>query len=175
MILVLEKGITQDQKKNVRSILFSEGYIVREMSEAGQNVIGAVGQGGKETKFFEELPGVSRVIPISTSFKLVSRQMHTEDTTVQVGNVAVGGERITIIAGPCAVESRDQALKTAWEVKRYGAVLFRGGAFKPRTSPYSFQGLEEEGLKILAEVREVTGLGVVTEITSPAQADMMMK
>jgi len=175
MILVLEKGITQDQKKNVRSILFSEGYIVREMSEAGQNIIGAVGQGSKETEFFEKLPGVSRVIPISTSFKLVSRQMHTEDTTVQVGNVAVGGERITIIAGPCAVESRDQALKTAREVKRYGAVLFRGGAFKPRTSPYSFQGLQEEGLKILAEVRAVTGLGVVTEITSPAQADMMMK
>ncbi|MBW2239496.1 MAG: 3-deoxy-7-phosphoheptulonate synthase [Deltaproteobacteria bacterium] len=175
MILVLEKGITQDQKKNVRSILFSEGYIVREMSEAGQNIIGAVGQGSKEAEFFEKLPGVSRVIPISTSFKLVSRQMHTEDTTVQVGNVAVGGERITIIAGPCAVESRDQALKTAREVKRYGAVLFRGGAFKPRTSPYSFQGLQEEGLKILAEVRAVTGLGVVTEITSPAQADMMMK
>ncbi len=175
MILVLEKGITQDQKKNVRSILFSEGYIVREMSEAGQNIIGAVGQGGKGTEFFEKLPGVSRVIPISTSFKLVSRQMHTEDTTVQVGNVAVGGERITIIAGPCAVESRDQALKTAREVKKYGAVLFRGGAFKPRTSPYSFQGLEEEGLKILAEVRAVTGLGVVTEITSPVQADMMMK
>ncbi|MDX2498704.1 MAG: 3-deoxy-7-phosphoheptulonate synthase [Desulfobacterales bacterium] len=175
MILVLEKGITQDQKKNVRSILFSEGYIVREMSEAGQNIIGAVGQGSKETEFFEKLPGVSRVIPISTSFKLVSRQMHTENTTVQVGNVAVGGERITIIAGPCAIESRDQALKTAREVKRYGAVLFRGGAFKPRTSPYSFQGLQEEGLKILAEVRAVTGLGVVTEITSPAQADMMMK
>ena len=175
MILVLEKGITQDQKKNVRSILFSEGYIVRELSEAGQNVIGAVGQGSKETEFFEKLPGVSRVIPISTSFKLVSRQMHTENTTVQVGNVAVGGERITIIAGPCAIESRDQALKTAREVKRYGAVLFRGGAFKPRTSPYSFQGLQEEGLKILAEVRAVTGLGVVTEITSPAQADMMMK
>ncbi|MBW1841872.1 MAG: 3-deoxy-7-phosphoheptulonate synthase [Deltaproteobacteria bacterium] len=175
MILVLEKGITLDQKKNVRSILFSEGYIVREMSEAGQNVIGAVGQGGKGTEFFENLPGVSRVIPISTSFKLVSRQMHTEDTTVQVGNVAVGGERITIIAGPCAVESRDQALKTAREVKKYGAVLFRGGAFKPRTSPYSFQGLEEEGLKILAEVRAITGLGVVTEITSPVQADMMMK
>ena len=175
MILVLEKGITQDQKKNIRSILFSEGYIVREMSEAGQNIIGAVGEGGKETEFFEKLPGVARVIPIATSFKLVSRQMHTEDTTVQVGDVAVGGERITIIAGPCAIESRDQALKTAREVKRYGAVLFRGGAFKPRTSPYSFQGLQEEGLKILAEVRSVTGLGVVTEITSPAQADMMMK
>ena len=175
MILVLEKGITQDQKNNIRSILFKEGYIVREMSEAGQNIIGAVGKGGKDTDFFEQLPGVARVIPISTSFKLVSRQLHTEDTQVQVGDVLVGGERITIIAGPCAVESRDQALTIAREVKRYGAVLFRGGAFKPRTSPYSFQGLQEEGLKILAEVREATGLGVVTEITSPAQADMMMK
>jgi len=175
MILVLEKGITLNQKSNIRSILFSEGYIVREMSEAGQNVLGAVGKGGKETDFFEQLPGIARVIPISTSFKLVSRQLHTEDTLVQVGDVVVGGERITIIAGPCAVESRDQALTIAREVRRYGAVLFRGGAFKPRTSPYSFQGLQEEGLKILAEVREVTGLGVVTEITSIAQADMMMK
>ncbi len=175
MILVLEKDITQDQKSNIRSILFREGYIVREMSEAGQNIIGAVGKGDKETGFFEALPGVARVISISTSFKLVSRQLHAEDTRVQVGNVVVGGERITVIAGPCAVESRDQAMTIAREVKRYGAVLFRGGAFKPRTSPYSFQGLQEEGLKILAEVREHTGLGVVTEITSPAQADMMMK
>lgn len=175
MILVLEKGITQDQKSNIRSILFSEGYIVREMAEAGQNIIGAVGKGAKETDYFEQLPGVAKVVSISTSFKLVSRQLHTEDTRVQVGNVVVGGERITIIAGPCAVENRDQALTIAKEVKRYGAVLFRGGAFKPRTSPYSFQGLQEEGLKILAEVREATGLGVVTEITSPAQADMMMK
>jgi len=175
MILVLEKEITQDQKNNIRSILFREGYIVREMSEAGQNIIGAVGKGDKKTGFFEALPGVAKVVSISTSFKLVSRQLHTEDTRVQVGDVVVGGERITIVAGPCAIESREQALTIAREVKRYGAVLFRGGAFKPRTSPYSFQGLQEEGLKILAEVREVTGLGVVTEITSPAQADMMMK
>lgn len=175
MILVLEKGITQDQKNNIRSTLFKEGYIVREMSEAGQNIIGAVGKGEKEIGFFENLSGVDKVISISTSFKLVSRQLHHEDTVVQVGDVAVGGERITIIAGPCAVESREQALTTAREVRKYGAVLFRGGAFKPRTSPYSFQGLQEEGLKILAEVRDITGLGVVTEITSPTQADMMVK
>ena len=142
MILVLEKEITQDQKSSIRSILFREGYIVREMSEAGQNIIGAVGKGNKTVDFFESLPGVARVIPISTSFKLVSRQMHTEDTRVKVGNVVIGGERITVIAGPCAVESREQALTIAREVKRYGAVLFRGGAFKPRTSPYSFQGLQ---------------------------------
>jgi 3-deoxy-7-phosphoheptulonate synthase len=101
--------------------------------------------------------------------------MHPEDTIVRVGDVQIGGERIVIIAGPCAVESRDQALTIAREVKRYGAVLLRGGAFKPRSSPYSFQGLGEEGLKILAEVREETGLGIVTEITSPAYADIMMK
>lgn len=175
MILVLEKGITQDQKSNIRSILFKEGCVVREMSEAGQNVIGAIGKGKQDVDFFEQIPGVAKVVPISTSFKLVSRQMHPEDTRVQIGDVVMGGERIVVIAGPCAVESRDQALTIAREVRRYGAVMFRGGAFKPRTSPYSFQGLEEEGLKILAEVREVTGLRVVTEITSPAQADMMMK
>jgi len=175
MILVLEKGITQDQKSNIRSILFKEGCVVREMSEAGQNVIGAFGKGKQDVDFFEQIPGVAKVVPISTSFKLVSRQMHPEDTRVQIGDVVMGGERIVVIAGPCAVESRDQALTIAREVRRYGAVMFRGGAFKPRTSPYSFQGLEEEGLKILAEVREVTGLRVVTEITSPAQADVMMK
>ena len=175
MILVLENGITQDQKSNIRSILFREGCIVREMSEAGQNIIGAVGKGGLDVDFFEQIPGVSRVIPISTSFKLVSRQLNPEDTIVRVRDVLIGGEQIMVIAGPCAVESREQALIIANEVRRYGAVLFRGGAFKPRTSPYSFQGLQEEGLKILSEVREVTGLGVVTEITSPAQADMMMK
>jgi 3-deoxy-7-phosphoheptulonate synthase len=175
MILVLKKEATQEEKGHIRRILYEEGYIVREMSEEGQNVVGAVGKGSKDTAFFEGLPGVEKVVPISTPFKLVSRQMRPEDTTVNVGNVVIGGERITIIAGPCAVESRSQALTVAKEVRRYGAVLFRGGAFKPRSSPYSFQGLGEEGLKILAEVREETGLGIVTEMTSTNQADMMMK
>ncbi|MBW1766762.1 MAG: 3-deoxy-7-phosphoheptulonate synthase [Deltaproteobacteria bacterium] len=175
MILVLEKEITQDQKDHIRSILLREGCIVREMSEPGQTIIGAIGKRDQDTDFFKQLPGVERVIPISTSFKLVSRQLHPEDTHVQVGDVVIGGECITVIAGPCAVESKDQALTIAREVRKYGALLFRGGAFKPRSSPYSFQGLGEEGLKILAEVREETGLAVVTEITSPAHADMMMK
>ena len=175
MILVLEKDITQEQKNSILSTLRRDGCIVREMSEAGHSVIGAIGKTGHDADFFRQLPGVERVVPISTSFKLVSRQMHHEDTAVQVGDVVIGGERIVVIAGPCAVESRDQAMTIARAVRRYGAVLFRGGAFKPRTSPYSFQGLGEEGLKILAEVREEVGLGVVTEITSPAQADMMMK
>ncbi len=175
MILVLEKDITREQKAYIRSVLFEAGCIVREMSQEGQSVIGAVGKGNMDIEEINALAGVEKVVPISTSFKLVSRSMHPEDTHVQVGDVTVGGERITVIAGPCAVESREQALSIAREVRTYGAVLFRGGAFKPRSSPYSFQGLEEEGLKILAEVREETGMGVVTEITSPAHADMMMK
>ncbi|MDY6989069.1 MAG: 3-deoxy-7-phosphoheptulonate synthase [Thermodesulfobacteriota bacterium] len=175
MILVLEEKITEEQKSRIRSAIREEGCMVREMSDAGQSVIGVIGKARHDSGFFEQLPGVAKVVPISTSFKLVSRQIHHEDTVVDVGDVAIGGERIVVIAGPCAVESRDQAMTVARHVRRYGAVMFRGGAFKPRTSPYSFQGLGEEGLKILAEVREEVGLRVVTEITSPAQADMMMK
>ncbi len=175
MIIVLKANVTQEEKNHILSLLRDGGCIVREMSEAGQGVIGATGNAGYDIEFFEKMSGVEKVVPISTSFKLVSRQMHPEDSIVEVGDVAVGGERIVVIAGPCAVESMQQALTIAQEVRKYGAILFRGGAFKPRSSPYSFQGLGEEGLKILAEVRERVGLRVVTEITSPSQADMMMK
>ena len=175
MILVLKKDITEEQKNHIRSILRREGYLIRETSEGGRPLIGAIGKAGQALDFFEGLPGVEKVTPISSSFKLASRKMHQEDTLVNVGDVVIGGERIVVIAGPCAVESREQALAIAREVRKYGAVLFRGGAFKPRTSPYAFQGLGEEGLKILAEVRDELGLGIVTEITSPAQADIMMK
>ncbi len=175
MILVLEKEITKEQKSHVLNMLRTQGCIVREFSDSGQRVIGAIGKPGQDPDLFAQLPGVARAIPISTSYKLVSREMHPEDSLVQVGDVVIGGDHIVVIAGPCAIESRDQALATAREVRRYGAVLFRGGAFKPRSSPYSFQGLGEEGLKIMAEVREEVGLRVVTEITSPVQADVMMK
>jgi len=175
MILVLKEEITEEQKNHIRSVLRGEGYLLREMTDASRSLIGAIGKSGQNVDFFQQLPGVERVIPISSSFKLASRKMHPEDTLVNVGDVVIGAERIVVIAGPCAVESRQQALAIAREVKKYGAVLFRGGAFKPRTSPYAFQGLGEEGLKILAEVRDEFGLGIVTEITSPAQADMMMK
>ncbi len=175
MILVLSKDVTEEQKNIIRATLYEHGCIVRDISVAGENVIGAVGKGTKNSGIFEKLPGVEKVVPIATSFKLVSRQMHPEDTLVQVGDVTVGGERIAVVAGPCAIESREQAFAIARDVKKYGAVLFRGGAFKPRSSPYSFQGLEEEGLKILADIRAETGLGVISEITSPVFAPMMEK
>lgn len=175
MILVLEKEISEEQKAHIRSVLREEGYLIRETANNGQPIIGAIGKAGHDLDVYQKLPGVAEVVPISSAFKLASRKMHPEDTLIHVGDVVIGGERIVVIAGPCAVESRKQALLTAKEVRKYGAVLFRGGAFKPRTSPYAFQGLEEKGLKILAEVREEVGLGVVTEITSPTQADIMMK
>lgn len=175
MLIVLEPDISQEQKNRILGTLRQGGCIFREISDAGQSIIGATGDAGHPPEYFESLPGVVRVVPVNTAFKLVSRQMHPADTRVRVKDVSVGGERIVVIAGPCAVESRNQALAIAREVRRYGAVLFRGGAFKPRTSPYAFQGLGEDGLKILAEVRETYGMPVVTEITTPAQADLVMK
>lgn len=173
MLIVLSREITEEQKSKILSALSEQGCIVRKISDTGQQIIGAVGGGSKDRKMFESLPGVEKVIPIATAFKLVSRQMHPEDTCIKVGDVTIGGERIVVVAGPCAVENREQTLTIAREVKKYGAVLFRGGAFKPRSSPYSFQGLGEEGLKILAEVRAETGLRVASEITSPAYAGLM--
>jgi len=175
MLIVLEQDVTQEQKNNILNILRQGRCIFREITDTGQTIIGSTGTAGHPPEFYEKLPGVAKVVPVKTAFKLVSRQLHPEDTRIQIGDVEVGGERIVVTAGPCAVENRDQTMAIAREVKKYGAVLFRGGAFKPRTSPYSFQGLGEEGLKILAEVRETLGLRVVTEITTPAQADLMMK
>ncbi len=173
VILVLEKEITQAKKNQIKSVLAQQKCMIHEPGGSGQNILGVIGKCDKENLLAME--GVRDVVPISTAYKLVSRQMKKEDTVITIGDVEVGGNKIAIIAGPCAVESRDQALTIAREVKKYGAGLFRGGAFKPRSSPYSFQGLEEAGLKILAEVRDVTGLPVVTEITSPLQADLMIK
>ncbi|MCP4747225.1 MAG: 3-deoxy-7-phosphoheptulonate synthase [Desulfobacteraceae bacterium] len=175
MILVLKNEAGEETKKRIRAQLFKMGCIVRELHSAGQNVIGALGREDLDPDTLKALDGVAEIIPIKSKFKLVSRQWHPENSRVKAGPVTIGGQRLVLIAGPCAIESAEQALTIAHEAKRYGATLFRGGAFKPRTSPYSFQGLEEEGLKILAQVRQETGMPVVTEITSPAQADLMLK
>ena len=119
------------------------------------------------------LPGVKETIPVSKPYKLVSRELELIDTVVQVGHVRVGGDHFVLIAGPCAVESETQALTIAHEVRSQGARIFRGGAYKPRTSPYSFQGLGEDGLKILAKVREETGLRIVTEALDHEKCDLV--
>ncbi len=175
MILVLEDKITKDQKGAITSLLLDDGCVTREIIDAGKTLVGIIAKNKRTADQYQQMAGVAQVRTIKTSHKLVSRDFKSEDSMVKIGNVVVGGDRIVIIAGPCAVESHTQAMTIAREVKKYGAVLFRGGAYKPRSSPYSFQGMEEEGLKILADVREQTGLGVVTEMTSPAQAELMEK
>jgi 3-deoxy-7-phosphoheptulonate synthase len=175
MILVLSQGITREEKERLLETLRAEGNLIKEIQGEEETILGVVGKIRKDLGYYESLPGVAKAIPISSPYKLVSRQLHPAPSTIKIGEVAIGGDRLVVIAGPCGVEDRQRTLEIAWMVRKYGAVLFRGGAFKPRTSPYSFQGLGEEGLKILQEVREETGLGVVTEMTSPGQADLMVK
>jgi 3-deoxy-7-phosphoheptulonate synthase len=142
----------------------ARGFKAHPIPGAQRTAIGITGnRGAVDRPVFESLPGVLEVIPVTHAYKLVSREVKPEDTVVRVGDVAVGGRDLVVAAGPCAVESLEQMLIVARGVKAAGARLLRGGAFKPRTSPYSFQGLGEEGLRILAAAREETGLPVVTE------------
>ena len=175
MILVLGKGTTEEEVERLKETLRSEGHMVKEIGGVEERVLGVVGTMYRETAYYESMPGVERAVPISKPYKLVSRELHPAASIIKVGDVAIGGDRLVVIAGPCGVEGRKRTLDIARAVRKHGAVLFRGGAFKPRTSPYAFQGMGEEGLKILREVREETGLGIVSEITSPSQADLMMK
>ena len=150
MIIVLKSNITDEQKHHIRSYLSSKGYQVHEIVGTEETVFGAVGRATVDVREVEMLPGVAKVVPITKPYKLASRELKKEDTIVQVGkHVTIGGGRIVVIAGPCAVESREQIMRIAGEVREAGAVMLRGGAFKPRTSPYAFQGLGEEGLKYL--------------------------
>ncbi|MBN1381763.1 MAG: 3-deoxy-7-phosphoheptulonate synthase [Deltaproteobacteria bacterium] len=175
MILVLKQGLSLEEKEQLMDLLRSENCIVKEIEGVEETILGVVGKVQRDIRHFETLPGVAKVVPVSKAYKLVSREMHPSSSVIRIGDVAIGGDRLVVIAGPCGVEDRKRTLDIARVVRRHGAVLFRGGAFKPRTSPYAFQGLGEEGLKILADVRKETGLGIVTEMTSPGQADLMMK
>ena len=172
MIIVMESQASAAQIQHVSSKLQEKGFQVHLSQGIERTIIGAIGQRTQATQdLFETLPGVEKVVPIAQPFKLASRQFKQERTRVQVGSITIGGRDFQIIAGPCAVEGRTKYLEIAQAVKEAGATMLRGGAFKPRTSPYSFQGLEKEGLKILAEAREITGLPVITEIMDPRHLD----
>ncbi len=175
MIIELVKDIAPELKQDLVQQLKTYRCEVIDLPATDVLRIGILGKLECDEDDLCQMAGVARVEKVITPYKLVSRQMHPENTTVKVGDAVVGGENIAVIAGPCAVESRDQVMTIARAVKKAGAVIFRGGAFKPRTSPYSFQGLEEGGLKILSEMREVYGLPVISEMTSPSQADLMIK
>src|SRR5579859_1284231 len=162
----MKAGATRAEVEAVVARIREMGLAAHEIPGATRVAIGITGnKGALEPGPFQMMQGVADAVPVSKPYKLVSREMNEATTVVSFPNGAsVGGEELAVFAGPCAVESRDQVLRTAEVVARSGARFLRGGAFKPRTSPYSFQGLKEEGLKILAEARKATGLAVVTEV-----------
>jgi 3-deoxy-7-phosphoheptulonate synthase len=165
MLVVMKPHASEAEIEAVLEKIRSLGLQPHPIPGAQRVAIGITGnKGGLEPGQFETLPGVADAIRVSQPFKLVSREVKEEDTVIDVGGVKLGGREIVVMAGPCSVESREQLLEAAHAVKAAGAKMLRGGAFKPRTSPYEFQGLAEEGLKLLALAREQTGLKVVTEV-----------
>jgi len=164
MLIVMESDATEEQIRAVTDRIRVLGLRPHPIPGAERTAIGITGNHGPlDPAEFEILPGVQQAIRVTKPYKLVSREVKGADSVIPVGNRPVGGKRLTIIAGPCAVESEEQTLAIAHKVREAGADLFRGGAFKPRTSPYSFQGLGLKGLQILARAREETGLPIVTE------------
>ena len=176
MLVVMQKDATPDQIQGVVQAIEARGYKAHPIPGAQRTAIGITGnKGAVEAPVFESLPWVLEVIPVTHAYKLVSREVKHEATQVTVRGVVVGGAALVVAAGPCAVESLEQTLTIARAVKEAGAHLLRGGAFKPRTSPYSFHGLGEEGLRILAAAREETGLPVVTEAVDVEGVDLVEK
>ena len=175
MIVVMQKGASKEAIEHVFDRIREFGYEVHPIYGKERVVIGAIGNEREKMRLqvLESIPDVEKVVPILQPFKLVGKELHPERTVIRVGDVSIGGDQFAVIAGPCSVESRDQILEIAEEVKKAGAKILRGGAFKPRTSPYSFQGLEEEGLKYLREASEKTGLCIITEVITPEDVDLV--
>ncbi len=176
MIVVMKEGASRDDIDSVVQLLKSKGLGVHISQGEEKTIVGVIGPKERVRELpVQAMAGVEKVVSVSNPFKLASRAFHPQDTLVQVGEHVVGGSEPVIIAGPCSVESREQIVETAEKVKAAGATMLRGGAFKPRSSPYSFQGLGEIGLKYLAEAREKTGLPIVTEIMEIDVLDMMLE
>jgi len=175
MIIVLKSGASEADVTDVERRIRAMGYTPHTIHGELRNVIGAIGddRGKERLRALESLECVESVTPILQPFKLASREVKKQATQVMVNDVAVGGRDIVVMAGPCSVESRLQVLDVATRVKAAGARVLRGGAFKPRTSPYAFQGLEAEGLKLLDEARRETGLPVITEVMEPDKVDLV--
>ena len=175
MIVNMSETATESQIEHIIERVREAGFQPHVTRGETKTIIAAVGAGGRrnELEALQAAPGVENVVPIAQPYKLVSRQTKPMRTVVHVGPVAIGGSNVVVMAGPCSVETREQILSTAHAVKKAGASMLRGGAYKPRTSPYEFQGLGEEALKLLAEAREETGLPVVTEVMSTEDADLI--
>ncbi len=174
MVVLMKKGATENQISRVLFKIEALGSKAHLSRGNIRTIIGVVGDNSNiEPGAFESLEGVERVVPLLGPFKLASRDFRKENSVFSIDGSQIGGQKIILMAGPCAVESREQLIQSALAVKKAGAVALRGGAFKPRTSPYSFQGLGEEGLKILAEARDIVGLAIVTEVIAPEQVPLV--
>ena len=174
MMIIMRTEATQAQITEVVSRVEEEGLRAHISRGSERTIIGAIGDGRPINRDqFVLMPGVDRVVPISRSYKLASREFSPEDTVFPLNGMKIQQGEVLIIAGPCSVESRSQIIESAHAVREAGAHALRGGAFKPRTSPYSFQGLGEEGLEYLAEARQQTGLPIVTEVMAPEQVELV--
>ena len=175
MIIVMKPGATKAQFNHVVEKVKEYGFQAHPIVGTERTVIGCIGdeRGKSQLQSLEVAPGVESVMPILKPFKLASKEMRKERSVIKVGKLQIGGPQFVVMAGPCSVETKDQILKSAEIVKEAGAQMLRGGAFKPRTSPYSFQGLEEEGLKLLAEAKKKTGLPFVTEVITPTDVSLV--
>ena len=174
MLVIMKNDATEAQVQAVVREIENLGYRGVPMPGAQRTAVCIIGNKGPvEDSRLLSLDGVKEAIPVTKPYKLVSRETQPQSTVITINNIKIGGEKPVVMAGPCAVENEDQALTIARLVKQYGAQVFRGGAFKPRTSPYSFQGLGEEGLKILEKVRRETGLLIVTEATDHTNIDIV--
>ncbi len=176
MMIIMKSHATPQQVEHVIEHIKAAGLAVHLSQGVEATIIGAIGETHNlSTELFETLDGVDEVQRITKPYKLASRQFHPENSVFGLDGFTVGGDEIAVMAGPCSVESRSQIIETAHAVKEAGASALRGGVFKPRTSPYAFQGLGEEGLEYLAEARAQTGLPIVVEIMSQVQLDVMVK
>jgi 3-deoxy-7-phosphoheptulonate synthase len=177
MVIVMEHAASEEQVQKVIEQLVDVGYDVHRSSGIDYTVLGAVGVPHKpvDPRHFEVLPGVREVVRVSEPYKLAGRTFKAEDTIVDVAGVPVGGPEVIAMAGPCSVESAEQVAAVAETVAASGARILRGGAFKPRTSPYSFQGFGEEALKWMRAAADASGLAVVSEVMDPRQIEMMMR
>ena len=174
MIVVMKSGATRAQIVNVTARIEAAGCQAHISEGEERTIIGIVGNGRPlDREQIARLDGVERAVPVLQPFKLASRDFHPQDTVVPINGVSVGEKKLAIMAGPCAVEGEEELMEAAMAVKAAGATMLRGGAFKPRTSPYSFQGMGEKGLRILAQARKVTGLPVVTEVMDDDTFDLV--
>ena len=174
MLIVMKSDATDSQIESVLRVIEQLGFKGHPMPGSTRTAIGITGnQGAVDPSHFENLAGVAEAIRVSKPYKLITLDLRPDKTIVRVGDATIGGDELAIIAGPCAIESRTQAFAIAEAVRRSGARFFRGGAYKPRTSPYAFQGLGEEGLRILADIREAYGLKIVTEALDEAGVDLV--